>query len=182
MRPHSCTSSVLQLLLISLSHSNNPNDNSWSGSSQWSCVMFTGLSHASSSLISNIVKTHSLLYSLSVIKKIIAGLGQQLDRSSCRKILNERAVNLSAELSFKLVCICWQCFSWFWFGCLVLSNCTGELLLSVQLLPPRVQFLFYWCYSNEYWEPLLRTELPDSKTIPFWVNELNLKESCADFV
>lgn len=182
MRPCSCTSRVLQLLLVSLSHSNNHNDNSWSGSSQWSFVMVTGLSHTSSSLISNIVKTYSLLHNLRVIKKIIVGLGQQLDHSSCRKILNERAVNLSAELSFKLVYICWQCFSWFCFVCLFLSNCTGELLLSVQLFPSRVQFLFYWCYSNEYWEPLLRTELPDSKNVPFWVNELNLKESCADFV
>lgn len=172
-------------------------DNSSSESSQWSFVMLTGLSHTSSSLISNTVNTYSLLYILVLIKKIILGLRQQLDHFSCRKTLNERAIHscrkrlneravrFTAELPFKLGYICWQrvsCFRFcFWFGFFFLSNFTGELLLSVQPFPCQALFLFYCCYSNEYWEPLLRTELTYSKNVPFWMNELNLKESCAGF-
>lgn len=58
------------------------------------------------------------------------------------------------------------CFVWnvFLFICLsvclfVLGTSLGELLLSVQLLPTQAQFLFHWHYSNNYWEPFLRTEL-----------------------
>lgn len=43
----------------------------------------------------------------------------------------------------------------------VLGTSIGELLLSVQLFPTQAQFVFHWYYSNVYWEPFPRTELPN---------------------